>query len=292
MNSPVPPSTSSRGPAEPFQAVMITLSAAMLVLFGIVIGRFVVTAQAVEVVDDFDADFATLRAELAVVKQQLANARTEAESAQQSAERFRRTAAEQQIRADQLSARQLALQSTCRRVREDRQICLDELERHVALDRPIPADDVYRFAAQMYASWSATLQQFAEESNSIGGRAISFPRLALRDETQQAPSTTPARTAAVQPTPAGTSGPPRTRSERTLPPLPAPGAATKPSAATERRDSGVYFSPPTPRPAPKKASGFSYFPARQTGRRVTTLPSSSGITFLDTAEADDRHVRR
>lgn len=274
MNSPAPQPKSERTPQQPFQAVMITLSAALLVLFGIVIGRFVVTTQAVEVVDHFGAELSMLRAELVDLNRQVVTADAQAELARQSAERYRQLATQERIRADKLVARQLVLNQTMSHVVHDRQMWLQELQQHVALNRSIPANDVLQFAEAMFEVYAGTLQQLASDTDSSARPMPTLPRLHLGAETLADHEPTPAVTQRFVRQPVVTQD-----ASQTSPRLPAP--------TTSRQSRGVFFAPP-PRRQP---SQYTYFPA-QRSRRMATLPRSSGITFLDTADADDGETVR
>lgn len=276
-NKTAAPGARSRSRSQrPFDAIVIALSASLLVIFGIVIGRFIVTTQAVEVVDHFDEELSTLRAQVVELNRQLLQVEAHSSVAETRAANFQRQAEQLQHRVDQLVARQDAVHSALKAVIDQRGSCLRDVQQYVALDQSIPALDVLRFAETMFDAHAQTLRQLTDQRPTTPATTT-----ALRFAPRIAPETAPVAKQVNA-----------TASEYTeYPALPAP-AITQTSAPVSTNNTAKqaeqFFSPPAPRKPP---AGYIFFaPRRHTP--ALTMPRRSGITFHDTAEVDEPTVRR
>jgi hypothetical protein len=258
--------------SRPFDAVVIALSSALLVIFGIVIGRFIVTTQAVAVVDHFDGEVASLRAEIVDLNRQIVQSQARCTALEESAEQYRRLAQQHQIRAETLAARQQAIRSTLASLSERRDACLEQVQQYVALDQPIPAPDVLRFAQAMFDVQIHTMDQLA---------ANTTPYSTLTT----VPGFPPAAAATSATASAGSLA--SSKSAPTLPSLPAPDASVAPhnSKSSAR---ATYFAPP--RQQRPVASSTFFAPRRD--EQALSMPRPSGIRFHDTATRQETAVRR
>lgn len=260
----------SQRSARPFDAVVIALSSALLVIFGIVIGRFIVTAQAVAVVDHFDGEVAALQAEIVELNRQIVQSQARCTALEESAEQYRKLAQQHQIRAETLAARQQTIRSTLAGLSERREDCLNQVQQYVALDQPVPSQDVLHFARAMFDMHSHTIDQL-EAKSTTSVRLPSVPGFAPV-------SAEPTETASNRPTSA-------------LPAyaaLPAPAAGRTPSHKVKSAGGGTFFAPP-PRQRPVASSMF-FAPRRDS--QALSMPRPSGIRFHDTAAGEKTSVRR
>ena len=246
-------------PRRPFDGVMIALSAALLVIFGIVIGRFVVTTQAVAVVDHFDAELSTLRAELVDLNRQLIQVQARETALQESSARYRELATAQQIRADRLAARQQTIGTLLSGLSSQREARLAEVQQYVALNQPLPAIEVLRFAEAMFDAQHAALCQFNSSGIASGeSMSQSIPHL---------PGFQPIA--------------------QSCPTLPVPNS-THQVVASSRPQQRAFFTPPQPK---QPLQSNIYFPPGRS-QQILTMPGKSGITFHDTAANDTDTIRR
>lgn len=259
MNPPEPGGPSSQRSSRPFDAIVIALSSALLVIFGIVIGRFIVTTQAVAVVDRYDGELSSLRSEIVNLNRQLVQSQSRSTALEESAEQYRRLAQQHQIRYDTLAARQQSIRAMLASLSQRREFCLAQVEEYVALNQPVPARDVLRFAEAMFDAQNHAIDQLA----SSGASSSSLPSL---------PGFPPVATPA----------------SHSLPKLSAPTVQAdlpKPDGAAP---AGVFFAPPVRK---KPAISSMYFPARRE-QQALTMPRRSGVTFHDTAAGESASVRR
>jgi hypothetical protein len=265
---PQSPQRSSR----PFDAVVIALSSALLVIFGIVIGRFIVTTQAVAVVDHFDGEVASLQAQLVDLNRQIVQSQARCTALEESAEQFRRLAQQHQIRAETLAARQQSIRSTLASLSERREMCLEQVQQYVALNQPVPSLDVLRFAQAMFDVHLHTMAQLA------AGSATSSTLTTV-------PGFPPAAAATSATASAGTLASPMP--PPMLPSLPAPHA--RPAPRDAEPTAGVTFFAP-PRPQRPLVSSTFFAPRRDS--QALHRPQSSGVRFHDTATRQETAVRR
>jgi hypothetical protein len=263
----------SQRSSRPFDAIVIALSSALLVIFGIVIGRFIVTTQAVAVVDHFDGELSALRAELVNLNRQLVQSQSRCLSLEESAEHYRGLAQQHQIRAESLAARQQTIRSMLSSRAERRSACLDQVQQYVAMNQPVPAPDVLHFAQAMFDLQDQTLDQLANTT-------------ALPSTLPNVPGFPPVA-AAGQAT--GCSLSPTSQSLTTALPAPTTPAASITVARTAGRASeGAFFAPPQKK---QPAAGTVYFPANRSAQALS-MPRRAGITFHDTASEQGASVRR
>jgi len=258
--------------ARPFDAVVIALSAALLVIFGIVIGRFVVTTQAVAVVDRFDGELTSLQAEIVDLHRQIVQSQARCTALEESSEQYRRLAQQHQIRAETLAARQQTIRSTLASLSQRREVCLDQIQQYVALDQPIPSLEVLRFAQAMFDVQTHTVDQLSATtaSSSTLTTVPGFPPAA-------AATSATASTASLE----------SSMSVPTLPPLPAPGAGDAMDMAKPAR-SAAFFAPPRQQ---RPIASSTFFAPRRDAQALNR-PRTSGVRFHDTATGQQTAVRR
>jgi hypothetical protein len=262
----------SQQSSRPFDAIVIALSSALLVIFGIVIGRFIVTTQAVAVVDHIDGERASVQAEIVELNRQLVQSQARCNALEESAEQYRRLAQQHQIRAESLAARQQAIRSSLASLSERRDACLDQVQQYVALDQPIPALDVLQFAQAMFEMQTHTMDQLSANA-SMSSHLPTVPGFPPVVAATPAMGTT--RTLAPSSAPA-------------FPSLPTPDASVAASPSGKPAGRGAFFAPP--RRQPPVASSTYFAPRRDS--QALSMPRRSGITFHDTAKGPDTAVRR
>lgn len=279
MNSPATPADVARPSQRPFDVVMITMSAALLVIFGVVIGRFLVTNEAVQVVDHVDSQLASLRAELVQLHQEVVSAQAKAEALETVAAQEREQARLQQERADRLANQYAVLKQAVAGIAEQRATCLEEVQQYVALNQSVPAIDVYHFADAMFDAHRRTLDQI-DSAEPSSAATPTLPRLSV--------STASVNDSVTNPGPATvTQSSNRSTRYAEYPSLPSPEAVEPtPTIARPQSRSG-FFHPPQPRPQPSR---YMFFTPGGSQPQLT-MPGSGNITFHETADATDT-VRR
>lgn len=272
---------------RPFDGVVIALSAALLVIFGIVVGRVVVSAPTVEVADQLVNETASLRAEIAALNRQILKAESRVIALEEASESHRLQASQHQQRAEQLTARQQAISTELAGIVNQRDICLDEVQQYVALNQSIPAIDVLHFAEAMFETQARTYGQLTnrEPARLIVPKLPRFSTAGLStDEDSPVAAAAPIVSAQEAAPIAAVS----------FPALPAPGAESLSAAEVDAlpvgsADQAGYVTSPVQ--TRRVITRPTYF-ARKNDSQTLTSPNRSGITFLETASSDIDSARR